>query len=444
MADDLDSIDPESAAREGAGTAAGPLRMGLGVALTGVCAGVGGVLLTLVLHGIQHLAFGYTETAFLQGVERASSARRVLAMALGGAIVGVGWWWQRRHVVVDVSVGHALANPDRLVPLPETILDCILQIIAVGFGASLGREGAPRQLGAASGALLAHRLGLNVTQRRTVMACGAGAGLAAVYNVPLGGAVFTMEILLVSIKMRDLGPALAASGIATVIAWPVLSDRPTYRIPAFTLTPSLVVWALLFAPVAGAVGVAFVRLMFWAGQHPPSGWRLPVTVFAVFTGLGVLAIPYPQLLGNGRGAAGLAFDAALSFPLAAILWLLKPLATAACLRAGATGGLLTPALATGALLGAAGGRLWSDVFGGLNPGACALIGAAAVLATTQRAPLTAIVLVVEFTHSGEGLLAPIVLAVATSSYTANLIEHLLDVYRTPTGTRRPASDDWVL
>ena len=423
---------------------AGPLRMGIGVALTGVCAGVGGVALTLLLHAIQHLAFGYSETAFLLGVERASSTRRVLAMAAGGAIVGAGWWLQRRHIYADVSVGHALANPDRVVPLPETILDCILQIVAVGFGASLGREGAPRQLGAASGALLATRLGLNVPQRRTVMACGAGAGLAAVYNVPLGGAVFTMEILLASIKMRDLGPALAASGIATVIAWPVLSNRPTYRVPAFTLTPSIVVWALLMAPVAGAVGVAFVRLMFLAGQHPPAGWRLPVAVFTVFTGLGALAIPYPQLLGNGRGAAGLAFDAALSFPLAAILVLLKPLATAACLRAGATGGLLTPALATGALLGAAGGRLWSDVFGGLNPGACALIGAAAVLATTQRAPLTAIVLVVEFTHSGEGLLAPVVLAVAIASYTAHVIEHLLGLFRSPGGTRRPASDDWVL
>jgi H+/Cl- antiporter ClcA len=364
-------------------------------------------------------------------------------MSIGGAIVGLGWWLQRRHIPADVTVGHALANPERVVPVPQTIVDCALQIIAVGFGASLGREGAPRQLGAAGGAFIAHRLGMSVAQRRTVMACGAGAGLAAVYNVPLGGAVFTMEILLASVRMRELGPALAASGIATVVAWPVLSDRPTYQIPAFTLTPSILVWAVVTAPLAGALGVAFVRLMRAAGAHGPEGWRLPATVFVVFTALGALAIPYPELLGNGRGAAALAFDAAVSLPLAFAVALLKPLATAACLRAGAKGGLLTPALATGALFGVATGRLWSDVLGPINLGACALIGAAAVLATTQRAPLTAIVLVLEFTHSGEGLLAPIVLAVAGASYAASVIEHLLHRRPELAGTRR-VRDDWVL
>jgi H+/Cl- antiporter ClcA len=431
-----DATDPSSYA--------GPVRMGIGVALTGVVAGVGGVLLTLLLHLVQHLAFGYTENTFLVGVRQASDLRRVLAMSVGGAIVGIGWWLQRRHIPADVTVGHALANPERDVPVPQTIVDCALQIIAVGFGASLGREGAPRQLGAAGGAFIAGRLGMSRAQRRTVVACGAGAGLAAVYNVPLGGAVFTMEILLVSVRMRELGPALAASGIATVVAWPVLSDHATYEIPTSTLTPALLAWAVISAPIAGAVGVAFVRLMFVASAHLPNGWRLPATVFVVFTALGALAIPYPELLGNGRGAAALAFDAAVTLPLAFALALLKPLATAACLRAGAKGGLLTPALATGALFGVATGRLWSDVFGHLDVGACALIGAAAVLATTQRAPLTAIVLVVEFTHSGEGLLAPIVLAVAGASYTASVIEHVLDRRPDAVGIRRAAADDWVL
>ena len=423
---------------------AGPVRMGIGVALTGLVAGVGAVALTLLLHLVQHLAFGYTESTFLVGVRHASGLRRVLAMSLGGAIVGFGWWLQRRHIPADVTVGHALANPERAVPVPQTIVDCALQIIAVGFGASLGREGAPRQLGAAGGAVVAGRLGLSVAQRRTVVACGAGAGLAAAYNVPLGGAVFTMEILLASVRMRELGPALAASGIATVVAWPVLSDRATYDIAPFTLTPSIVVWAVVTAPFAGAVGVAFVRLMRAAGARGPNGWRLPVTVFVVFTALGALAVPFPELLGNGKGPAELAFDAAVSLPLGMALVVLKPLATAACLRAGAKGGLLTPALATGALFGLSAGRLWSDVFGHVELGACALIGAAAVLATTQRAPLTAIVLVVEFTHSGEALLAPIVLAVAGASYSANVIDHILDRRSGSAATRRVTDEDWVL
>ena len=124
---------------------------------------------------------------------------------------------------------------------------------------------------------------------------------------------------------------------------------------------------------------------------------------------------------------------------------LKPLATAACLRAGAKGGQLTPALATGAMFGAAAGRLWSEAFPGLHLhlGACALIGAAAVLATTQHAPLTAIVLVIEFTQSGVRLLAPIVLAVAVACYTAGVIERRLDRHLDPGAPRRSADDDWV-
>ncbi len=137
----------------------------------------------------------------------------------------------------------------------------------------------------------------------------------------------------------------------------------------------------------------------------------------LFAAVGALAIPFPQLLGNGKGPAQLAFDGALGLPLFAALVLLKPLATALCLRSGATGGLLTPALATGALLGAATGGLWAHIWPGTPLGAYALIGAAAVLASTQRAPLTAIVLVLEFTHTGLALLVPILIAVAAATLT---------------------------
>ena len=306
-------------------------------------------------------------------------------MAVGGAIVGGGLVVAAPPHPADVTVGHALANPERDVPVPETVVDCVLQIIAVGFGASLGREGAPRQLGAAGGAFIARRLGMSLAQRRTVMACGAGAGLAAVYNVPLGGAVFTMEILLVSVRMRELGPALAASGIATVVAWPVLSRPADLRDPGVHAHPvDRGLGGAVTHRSPGRSASAFVRLMFAAGAHVPNGWRLPPTVFVVFTALGALAIPYPQLLGNGKGAGGARVRRGAcrcrwpSRWCCSSRWPPRP----ACAPA-PRGGLLTPALATGALFGVATGRLWSDVFGHLDSGACALIGAAAVLATTH-------------------------------------------------------------
>lgn len=148
--------------------------MVVAVVLAGLAAGVGGIALTLLLHAVQHWAFGYTEATFLTGVERAAPSRRVVAMTIGGLVVGVGRRALRRWCWPVPSVEQALSDPDRELPVGVFTADAALQTVAVGAGASLGREGAPRQLGAAIAHLVARRLGLSTTQRRTIVACGAG------------------------------------------------------------------------------------------------------------------------------------------------------------------------------------------------------------------------------------------------------------------------------
>jgi H+/Cl- antiporter ClcA len=383
---------------------------------TGVAAGLGGVVLTLFLHAVQHLAFGYTENTFLTGVERASSMRRVFAVGVGGVLAGLGWWLYRSRSRANVSVTHALTEPNPSLPMLATLSDALLQIVAVGAGGSLGREGAPRQVGAALGAILGERCGLSREERRIVLAAGAGAGLAAVYNVPLGGAVFALEILLASARPAAVVPALLASVIATVLAWPFLGSQPTYQIGTAHVSASVLVAAVLLGLVAGGVGVAFRNVMTRARTHAPHGWRAALTVPVLFTALGALAIPYPQLLGNGKNLAELAFTGSLPLGLAAALVVLKPAATAACLGSGAIGGLLTPSFSTGAALGLVTGDLWSRLWPGGDPTAFALVGAAALMAVTQRAPWTAIVLTSEFTHTGLVILGPIAVAVALARF----------------------------
>ena len=389
------------------------------VVLVGVGAGIGGAALTLLLHAIQHLSFGYTEATFLTGVEEASGLRRVVVMTIAGLVVGLGWWALRRYRTV-VTVKDGLKNDDPRLPLPTTAIDAVLQVVAVAMGASLGREGAPRQLGAAIGVWIAARAGLTVEQQRTLLACGAGAGLAAVYNVPLGGALFTLEILLVSFAVRDVLAALLTSAIATGVAWAFLSDEPTYIVEPFAITAGLVVFAVLFGPIAGVGSAVFTRLMDFAQRHPPQGWRLPVVTTSVFAGVGLLAVVFPQLLGNGKGPAQLAFDGALTLPMFLALVLLKPAATAACLGSGATGGTLTPSLATGAMLGALTGGVWSTFWSGTPIGAFAIVGAAAFLAASHKAPFTAIVLLLEMTQSGNALLVPIIVAVGSAYVVSSL------------------------
>lgn len=406
------------------GRAGSIARFVVATVLTGVAAGLVGALLTLLLHTVQHLAFGYTENTFLLGVERASYGRRVIALAAGGVVAGCGWWWHRQYIsAADVSVTQALDGEDYVLPLGHTVVDALLQIIAVGAGASLGREGAPRQSGAAAGGWIAARLRLDPTHRRTLVACGAGAGLAAVYNVPLGGAAFTLEILLTSISLIDVIPAILTAAIATATAWPFLGDRFTYRIGAVHLQPPVLAWAVLLGPLCGIAGVVFVRLMEGARAHAATGWRSATAVAVTFMALGAAAIVYPELLGNGKGPAGLAFGGVMALGLAGALVLLKPFATAVMVASGAVGGLLTPALATGAALGVFAGRLWSLLWSGAPVVDYAIIGAATLLAVTQRAPVTAILLTLEFIGTGQALLVPTITAISLAISTAWAVDH---------------------
>lgn len=392
------------------------------VVLTGVGAGVAGGALMLLLYLVQHLSFGYTEETFLQGVEQASAARRVLVLAIAGLLAGAGWWLLRSVLGPSRGVSEAVWNAGGRMPLIRTALDGVLQIVIVGMGASLGREGAPREAGAAIGSRLSELTGLSDNERRLIMACGAGAGLAAVYNVPLGGALFTLEVLLGSLSIPLFVPAAATSIVATTVAWLLLPNRPTYTVAPFPLTISIGVFAVVAGPVCGLAAVGIVRLVALARASKPQRWRLLVATTLVFTAIGALAIPFPQLLGNGKGPTQLTFDGAGGLGLVAVLFLLKPVVTAACLRSGATGGLFTPTLATGALLGATLGHLWSLLWPGTPLGAFAVLGAAAVLAAALQAPISAVVLVLELTRVGPGFLVPMVVAVIGATVTARLLE----------------------
>lgn len=401
-----------------------PLRWAAAVAATGVVAGLAGAALMGLLHLVQHLAFG-TSTPGGSGaaVEAAAPARRVAAMAAGGLVVGLGWWALQRSAAPVRQAEDVVRGPlGQRMRLRSTSVDAVLQVVAVGAGASLGREGAPRQVGAAAGGWVARRFGLDAGAQRLLLACGAGAGLAAVYDVPLGGALFTLEVLLVSLAPVAALAAVATSVVATVVAWPFLGQQQVFTVAGLgDPSASLVVAAVVVGPLAAGAGLGFRALADRSRTLAPTGWRLPVATTVAFTAVGLLAVPLPQVLGNGHAPAELAFVGQLGLATAAVLLLARPLATSLCLGSGARGGLLTPAVALGALLGLLAAAAWSQLWPGAPASALAVVGAAAVLAVTQRAPLTAVVLLLEFTGSATTLLVPVLAAVTTATATARLV-----------------------
>ncbi|CAN3130277.1 Chloride ion channel protein [Mycobacterium sp. smrl_JER01] len=357
------------------------MQYGCAIVVIGLLAGVAGAATTLLLHAIEHLTFHYRFGTLLSGVEASNPVRRAVGPMLGGALAGWGWWALRRR-------------RDR--PPLTASADAGLQVLLVGAGASLGREGAPRQLAAAWGDVGVSRLALTAADRRLLLACAAGAGLGAVYSVPLGGALFATRILLDTWQPRALGTALITSSIAVMVAAPVTHLEHSLSWPDLQLSGLLVFLALALAPVAAATGLAFDRIMHAAPRLTLRSWMVIPGIAAAGLLTGVCSIWLPELPGNGRSILQVSMNSGLTLTSAAMILLLKPLLTMLFLRAGATGGLLTPALATGAAAGSL-AALALNHFAGtqLHVAAVSLSCAAGVLAITQRSPLFAALFVWE-------------------------------------------------
>jgi len=388
------------------------LRLTVVTLLVGIGSGISGLLVSLLLHGIEHLAYGYSSGTFLDGVLAGPPIRRVIALAIAGVVGAVGWWALRRWGKQVVSVESSV-DGERM-PRLVTIANAGLQIVIVGLGASIGREVAPRELGALVAGWLSERAGLTARERRILVACGAGAGLAAVYDVPLGGAVFAVEILLAELSFATALPALATAAVATLVAQLAVPAGPLYTLPHLALTPSLLVWSIIAGPVIGFAALGFVAAVRLSLAHRISGNWILLVMPVVFVAVGVLSIPFPSILGNGRALGQVAFDGAAPLLLVAALLIVKAVATTGTIYSGAAGGTLTPSLALGAALGAVLGGAWLLLWPGSPIAAFAFVAAAAFLASSMRAPFTALILIVEFTGQGPALLAPTMIAIAGS------------------------------
>ena len=267
------------------------LRLTVVTLLVGIGSGISGLLVSLLLHGIEHLAYGYSSGTFLDGVLAGPPIRRVIALAIAGVVGAVGWWALRRWGKQVVSVESSV-DGERM-PRLVTIANAGLQIVIVGLGASIGREVAPRELGALVAGWLSERAGLTARERRILVACGAGAGLAAVYDVPLGGAVFAVEILLAELSFATALPALATAAVATLVAQLAVPAGPLYTLPHLALTPSLLVWSIIAGPVIGFAALGFVAAVRFALVHRISGNWILLVMPVVFGAVGVLSIPFP-------------------------------------------------------------------------------------------------------------------------------------------------------
>ena len=381
--------------------------------LTGVIAGLVGLACIHLLHWIQALAWDIHSGTLLEAVSAASPARRVLNLVLGGILGAASWFFLFRRSRAITSVSAAVGGTP-MPPLRAT-WHALTQVLIVGLGASVGREVAPREMAAAFSAAAADRLGLTPEDRRIIVACGAGAGLAAVYSIPISGAIYTLEILLVSRSRRAVAAAFCTSAIAVLISTGFTRPTPFYSVPTLTPSLSLTVFAALIGPLLGATGWAFKQAVARVSAARPRDWRLLASLPTASFLVGVIAVWVPSVLGNGQASAQTQFDAVWAtgagLGLAALVLAAKTVTTFLTIRAGGWGGVLTPAVALGAGIGTVIGLPWATAWPGSQVAAFAFIGAAAFLGASMNAPFTGLILVIEFTAQGPTILVPATLAV---------------------------------
>ena len=398
----------------------------LAAALAGVAAGLIGIAMALLLEVFESLFYGVAHGALLERLAGAPPWRRALAPATGGLVAGGMWWWLRATggvADVETAVADHSGRAATRMGLARPFLDAVTQVLTVGSGNSVGREGAPRLAAGAVAARLAARLGIGRPEGAILIASAAGAGLAAMYNAPLGGAAYAVELVMVTgMRRRGALVAVPVCVIATLVSWLHSHGRPTFEITSQDPSSGTVLGLVLLVPVAVALGVGARRLWSWmlARRVRATRW-LPAAIGAAGLVTGLVSLRVPAVVGNGRDA----MEAALSTRVpeassgaagAALVMLLgivvlKPALTGLTLGAGATGGRLAPSLAVGSSAGAALAIVLQASGVEVSISVLAMAGAGAVLATTQKAPIFGIVFTWELARAGVWTLTALIAVV---------------------------------
>ena len=396
--------------------------------LAGVAAGLIGIAMALLLEIFESLFYGVAHDGLLERLATAPPWRRVLAPAMGGVVAGGVWWWLRTTggiTGVEAAVADHSGRAATRMGLARPFVDAVNQVLTVGSGNSVGREGAPRLAAGAVAAKLTMWLGIGRTEGAILIASAAGAGLAAMYNAPLGGADYAVELVMVTgMRRRGAVVAVPVCVLAALVSWLHSHGRPAFEVASQGLSSGTVLGLVLLVPVAAALGVGARRLWSWMLARRVRAVRwLPAAIGVAGLATGLVSLWVPAVVGNGRDAMEVALGAHVpedssSAPGAVLVMLLgivalKPVLTGLTLGAGATGGRLAPSLAVGSSAGAA--LAIALQAGGVETSisVLAMAGAGAVLATTQKAPVFGIVFTWELARAGAWTLTALIAVVLT-------------------------------
>ena len=398
------------------------LRVLLATLSLGIGTGLVGIACHYLLEGVQELAFGQDKSNLLQQFQEAGGLRRFLVLCVTGCLA-TGFWYvlQKRYKILSIRQQIDLAGDRQPAPLAH-LLHAGMQVAIVGAGASVGKEGAPREVGALLAGRLAKGFSLALKERKVLVACGAGAGLAAVYQVPFASSLFVFETLGVSYRWKNFVLVLSSTYLAAWVSQPIVGHGAIYHMSLVHWSASsffqAVIVALLVTPLALAFRFLASRASRKRRKNETILWALPLA----FLVLASLAVFFPIFMGNGQVLAQ-ALLSSQPIPYLPLTLVVKELLVYLLLRNGTYGGTLTPSFT----LGIGAGYLLTSIFEAvgihLDPALGMLLGATVFLGPTLQAPLTAIALSLGFTGQSWTLILPLALAAGVSYVIQNRWEN---------------------
>jgi len=408
-----------------------------GLALViGVMTGLGAVLFRALI-GLVHNLFYNGRLSFVYDANVSEGASRfgdliLFAPVIGGLIVV---FLVRRfapeakgHGVPEVmdAIFYKRGNIRGTV----AVIKALASAISIGSGAAVGREGPIIQIGSALGSAFSQFIGLSTRQKITLLSAGAGAGIAATFNTPLGGVLFALEILLPEVSNRTFLPVVVATGAATTIGRILIGPDPAFAVPdvQFPMVASFNVQEaiafVLLGLACGAAAWAFIRvLVFMEDGFPRLTQNEYVQNVLGMSVIGLMMVGLTRTFGHsyidgvGYSVIQDILDHRMTAAgLLALLFALKLVATTVSLGCGASGGIFSPSLYLGATLGAAFAAATSSILphSGLTPSSGAIVGMAAIVGAGTGGVMTAIVMVFEMTRD-YAIIVPVIVAVALAA-----------------------------
>lgn len=385
--------------------------------VVGLGTGATAVVFIKAIEWVTHFSF---EGWLPQVLSPLGSAWIILVPILGSLISGpmIAYWAieAKGHGVPEVMQAIIMKGA-RIRPRVAGVKS-VASAICIGTGGAAGREGPIVQVGAALGSTAAQLAGMSTEQTTTLVACGAAAGIAATFNAPIAGVIFAMEVILGEFTTHYFGMVVVSAVAASIVSRSFLGANPAFAIPTYSLQNpwELPLYAIL-GVLAALVGWLFVGVLYYLEDRFDE-WRFPTALKPAVGAIpvGIVGLFYFQALGTGLTTIEATLKGNLPWMLLLVLLVAKLIATSFTLGSGNSGGIFSPALFMGAMLGGAFGTWAHSMFPQLtaSPGAYALVGMASVFAASAHAPLTAFLIVFEM--SGDyRMILPLMVTVGLST-----------------------------